>query len=54
MSLILGISSGLHDSSVALVKLSGEVMFAIQEERLTKIKGDYSFPALGLSQAIYS
>ena len=40
---ILGISAYFHDSAAALVK-DGEVIVAIQEERLTRIKQDSSLP----------
>lgn len=48
---ILGITSdggGFHDSSVAWIR-DGRVHFAISEERISRIKHDYSFPegALG-------
>ena len=40
---ILGISAYYHDSSAAIVK-DGEIVCAIQEERLTRIKHDSKFP----------
>ena len=40
---ILGISAFYHDSSACLVK-DGQILFAIQEERFTRIKHDQSFP----------
>lgn len=40
---ILGISAYFHDSAAALIK-DGEVLVAIQEERLTRIKQDSSLP----------
>jgi carbamoyltransferase len=40
---ILGISAFYHDSSAALIQ-NGEIIFACQEERLTRIKHDASFP----------
>jgi carbamoyltransferase len=43
MIYILGISCLYHDSAVALLK-DGEIVFAIQEERLSRIKHDASFP----------
>ena len=43
MSLILGLSYGYHDSSAAL--LDGcNLILACEEERLTRIKHDNSFP----------
>lgn len=43
MTWILGISALYHDSAACLVK-DGEIVAAIQEERLTRIKHDASFP----------
>ncbi len=41
--LILGISAYYHDSSVSLID-DGKVVFALQEERVSRIKNDDSFP----------
>jgi carbamoyltransferase len=41
---ILGISAFYHDSAAALVK-DGEIVAAAQEERFTRKKHDYNFPA---------
>lgn len=41
--LILGISAYYHDSAAALVR-NGNVLFAAQEERFSRIKNDASFP----------
>ncbi len=41
--LILGISAFYHDSAVALIR-NGEIIYAIQEERFSRIKHDPSFP----------
>ncbi|RXP46854.1 hypothetical protein EC396_13315 [Lutibacter sp. HS1-25] len=41
--IILGITAFFHDSSASILR-DGEVLFGIQEERLTKIKHDSSFP----------
>ena len=46
----MGISFGYHDSSVALIK-DGEVVFAAQEERYSRIKHDNSFPKRSLEKA---
>ena len=43
MTYILGISAFYHDSAAALIK-DGKIIMAIQEERLTRIKHDSSFP----------
>jgi carbamoyltransferase len=40
---ILGISAFYHDSAASLLK-DGEIVAAVSEERLTRIKGDASFP----------
>jgi carbamoyltransferase len=44
MTSILGISAYYHDSAAALV-VDGEIVAAAQEERFTRIKHDYHFPA---------
>ena len=43
MKYILGISSYYHDSAAAL-SLDGKIIFAVQEERFTRIKHDSNFP----------
>src|SRR5258706_13771313 len=43
MTLILGISAFYHDSAACLVQ-DGEILFAAQEERFTRIKHDRNFP----------
>jgi carbamoyltransferase len=40
---VLGISAFYHDSAASLIE-DGEILFAVQEERLTRIKHDSSFP----------
>src|SRR5690242_3802038 len=44
MTAILGISAFYHDSAAALV-VDGRIVAAAQEERFTRIKNDYEFPA---------
>ena len=44
MTAILGISAFYHDSAAALV-IDGEIVAAAQEERFTRKKHDYEFPA---------
>ena len=44
---IIGISAYFHDSAVALVE-NGEIMYAAQEERFTRIKHDSNFPKKAL------
>ncbi len=48
---VLGISAYYHDSAVALIK-DGKVIFAIEEERLSRIKHDNSFPKLALARCL--
>src|SRR3989344_9153389 len=40
---ILGISAFYHDSAAALIQ-DGKVIFAVEEERFTRIKHDNAFP----------
>lgn len=47
---ILGLSFGYHDSSAALIK-DGEIIFASQEERFSRIKHDNSFPTQSILEA---
>ena len=44
---ILGISAFYHDSAAALIK-DGEVLYAAQEERFSRIKNDSAFPNLAI------
>lgn len=48
---ILGISAYYHDSAVALVR-GGEILFAAQEERYTRIKHDPAFPMRAIEHAL--
>ena len=48
---ILGISCFYHDSAACLIK-NGEILYAIQEERLSRIKHDSSFPINSISQIL--
>ena len=43
MTSILGISAFYHDSAAALI-IDGEIIAAVQEERFTRIKHDFSYP----------
>lgn len=47
---ILGISAFYHDSAVAVVR-DGDILYAAQEERFSRKKHDFSFPALALADA---
>jgi carbamoyltransferase len=40
---IIGISAFYHNSAVALIDC-GEIIFAAEEERFTRVKNDDSFP----------
>lgn len=53
MTAILGISAYYHDSAAALV-VDGEVVAAAQEERFTRIKHDYHFPAHAVDYCLKS
>lgn len=46
--IILGISAFYHDSAVAIIK-DGEILFAAQEERFSRIKHDSAFPEKALN-----
>src|SRR3989344_5998559 len=48
---IIGISAFYHDSSISIIK-DGEILFAAQEERYTRIKNDSSFPELALQAGL--
>ena len=41
--LILGVSCYFHDSAAVLLK-DGEIIYALQEERFSRIKHDSNFP----------
>lgn len=48
---ILGISAFYHDSGVCFIK-DGEIVFASQEERFSRIKNDSSFPSLAIKNGM--
>jgi carbamoyltransferase len=48
---VLGISCFYHDAAVAAVE-DDRICFAIQEERLSRIKHDPRFPTLGIAKAL--
>ena len=50
--LLLGINSAFHDSSVALIA-DGQVLFAAEEERFSRIKHDSSFPKRALHAGLH-
>ena len=47
---ILGISAFYHDSAIAILR-NGQVVFAAQEERFTRIKNDSAFPFFAIKSA---
>lgn len=51
MAAILGISAYYHDSAAALL-IDGEILAAAQEERLTRIKHDPSFPSAAVNYCL--
>ncbi len=51
MATILGISAFFHDSAAALV-VDGEIIAAVQEERLSRIKHDPSFPQRAIEECL--
>lgn len=48
---ILGISAYYHDSAACLIK-DGEIVAAVQEERFTRKKHDYRFPANAINYCL--
>lgn len=48
---VLGISSHFHDSAAALV-IDGDPVFAAQEERFTRQKGDWRWPEKAIAQCL--
>lgn len=50
-SYVLGISALYHDAAACLVR-DGEIVAAIEEERLTRIKHDRSFPDLAIAECL--
>ena len=53
MSLILGISAYYHDSAVVLID-DDKIISAVQEERLSRVKNDQSFPILAIKNILDS
>ncbi len=50
-NIIIGISCYYHDSSITVIK-EGSILFALQEERVSRLKNDSSFPKLALRTAL--
>ncbi len=51
MKYILGISCYYHDSAACLIR-DGDIVFAIQEERLTRVKHDPAFPIMSIKEIL--
>ncbi len=49
--LVLGISAFYHDSAISLIR-DNTIIFAVQEERFTRIKNDKSFPIESIKSCI--
>lgn len=49
--IILGISAFYHDSAAAIIE-NGEILYAAQEERFSRIKNDASFPEKAIEYCI--
>jgi carbamoyltransferase len=48
---ILGLSySGMHDSSISIISPTGEIIFAVSLERISRVKQDGRYPSLLLKQ----
>ena len=50
-NLIIGISCYFHDSAISVIS-NDEILYAIQEERLSRVKNDSSFPINALKSAL--
>lgn len=50
-TLILGISAYFHDSAAALIQ-NGNVIYAAEEERFSRIKGDANFPIQAINDCL--
>ncbi|WP_299325578.1 carbamoyltransferase N-terminal domain-containing protein [uncultured Helicobacter sp.] len=48
---ILGISAYYHDSAIAVLENS-DILFALQEERLSRVKADSTFPRDSIAKAL--
>lgn len=48
---ILGISAYYHDSAIAILQ-DDRILFALQEERLSRVKADSSFPRNSIAKAL--
>ncbi len=49
MEIYLGLSFGYHDAAVAAIDQEGNILFAEQEERISRIKHDHRFPSSTLA-----
>ncbi|UKN01775.1 hypothetical protein K6119_18795 [Paracrocinitomix mangrovi] len=50
--IILGISAYFHDAAICLT-VNGQLVFAIEEERLSRIKHDPSFPVIAIKRCMH-
>ena len=53
MTIFLGISAFYHDSAAAIIK-DGEILSAVQEERLSRVKHDSNFPSRAIKSILSS
>jgi carbamoyltransferase len=51
VSFLIGISAYYHDSAVCIVQ-NGDILFAAQEERYSRIKNDKAFPSSALQRGL--
>ena len=49
MKIYLGLSFGYHDAAAAAIDQGGNILFAEQEERISRIKHDHRFPSNALA-----
>lgn len=47
----IGISALGHDPAIAIVR-DGEILYAVEEERVSRVKGEWCFPERALDQAL--
>ncbi len=51
MATVLGVSAHYHDAAACLVR-DGAVVAAVQQERISRVKNDASFPAAAIAQCL--
>ncbi|MBK1906214.1 carbamoyltransferase N-terminal domain-containing protein [Burkholderia contaminans] len=47
----IGISALAHDPAIAIVR-DGEILYAVEEERVSRVKGEWCFPHRALDHAL--